>query len=77
MLRLRIMYQTAAISVTTKNTAAPARQASIGPYFCSTATNSAAHRNAVVTNSASAAAAASEVSRSVVPADSLKSSTSR
>ena len=36
--------------------------------------NTAAHRNEVVTNSASMAAAASEVSRSAVPVESLKSS---
>src|SRR5213595_2210631 len=67
----------AAIIVTTKKIAAPVRQACTGPYCSSTNTKAAAHRNEVVTNSASAAAAASEVSRSAVPVESLKSSISR
>ena len=57
--------------------AAPVRQACTGPYFCSTNTKAAAHRNAVVTSNAMAAAAASDVSRSAVPVESLKSSISR
>ena len=36
--------------------------------------NTAAHRNEVLTNNASMAAAASEVSRNAVPVESLKSS---
>src|SRR3954468_20456258 len=67
----------AAIIVTTKKIAAPVRQANTGPYFCNTKMNAAAHRNDVVTNSAIAAAPASEVSRSAVPVESLKSSISR
>src|SRR5882757_3192431 len=67
----------AAIIVTTKKIAAPVRHANTGPYFCKTKMNAAAHRNDVVTNSASAAAPASEVSRSAAPVESLKSSISR
>src|SRR5882724_1245766 len=67
----------AAIIVTTKKIAAPVRQACTGPYLSSTNTKAAAHRNDVVTNSAIAAAPASEVSRSAVPVESLKSSISR
>ena len=52
--------------------AAPVRQASTGPYFCSTNTKAAAHRNAVVTSNAKAAAAASDVSRSAVPVELLE-----
>src|SRR5882724_7412898 len=67
----------AAIIVTTKKITAPVRQACTGPYFSSTNTNAAAHRNEVVTNRATAAAAASEVSRKAVPVEYLKSSINR
>jgi hypothetical protein len=50
---------------------APARQACTGPYFSSTEMKAAAQRKHVVMNSANAAPAASEVSRTVVPVDAL------
>src|SRR5450631_1666813 len=53
---------------------APVRQAWIKPYFSSTNTKAAAHRNDVVMNKATATAAARDVSRKAVPVESLKSS---
>src|SRR3977135_2720151 len=60
-----------------KKIPAPARHACTSPYLSSTTTNAAAQRNAVVMNRAKAAIAASDVCRTAMPVETLKSSIMR
>src|SRR5215831_6350288 len=60
-----------------RNRPAPARHAGTSPYRSSTTTKPAAQRNPIVMSKAKAAMAASEVCRTALPAEALKSSIMR